>query len=288
MTDPNNRKGPATLAELRANIDRIDNHIHDLLMERSELIGSISAAKRGISPALRPGREAEVIRRLVGRHRGHLPIRTITRIWREIMAAFAQAQTSFAVAVSVGEGDVFSVWDTARDHFGSLTTLLAVPSPMAAIRALGDQTAALAVLPWPAEDGSDPWWGALSTAEGDAPRVVARLPFIHDRGRGNFAVLGGFWPDSTSDDHGLVLIDVARDMSRGRLKDILIQSQLEPLAVCSRFQTDSPGSAMHLVEVAGPVMPEDPRLALLVDASQGVISRSLTVGGFAVLPVAAR
>ena len=58
---------PRSLAEVRAELDRIDDTIHDLLMERAGIVAQgITAAKTGL--ALHPGREAQIIRLLLARH----------------------------------------------------------------------------------------------------------------------------------------------------------------------------------------------------------------------------
>lgn len=51
---------PATLADLRSEIDRIDSEMHALLMERSSIIETLIAVKKtqASGSAFRPGREA--------------------------------------------------------------------------------------------------------------------------------------------------------------------------------------------------------------------------------------
>ncbi len=58
---------PPPLAELRREIDRIDEAMHRLLMERGEIIGRLIKAKRTTESgsAFRPAREADMMRRLV-------------------------------------------------------------------------------------------------------------------------------------------------------------------------------------------------------------------------------
>ena len=67
---------PSTLADLRQEIDRIDDAIHDQLMRRGELQAAIGRAKTGSEVYLRPGREAMVLRRLIARHEGRSPRRS--------------------------------------------------------------------------------------------------------------------------------------------------------------------------------------------------------------------
>ena len=59
------------LAALRAELDGIDDAMHDLLMRRAACVEEV--ARSGKRSALRPGREASIIRRLLARHQGALP-----------------------------------------------------------------------------------------------------------------------------------------------------------------------------------------------------------------------
>src|ERR1043165_7149010 len=90
---------PPPLAELRAEIDRIDGEMHSLLMERGEIISRLIKVKRTAESgsAFRPAREAEMMRRLVERHRGLLPLDTAESIWRVIIATFTYVQAPFRV-----------------------------------------------------------------------------------------------------------------------------------------------------------------------------------------------
>ncbi|MFM7416430.1 MAG: chorismate mutase, partial [Alphaproteobacteria bacterium] len=75
-----NDKPPATqaadpaLQALRAEIDALDDAMHDLLMRRAGVVARMAAsrAKVGAGSPLRPGREAAVLRRLLARHSGAL------------------------------------------------------------------------------------------------------------------------------------------------------------------------------------------------------------------------
>jgi chorismate mutase len=86
-------KAPQTpaLADLRKEIDRIDEAMHQLLMERGEIIDRLIAVKRSQdtgTSAFRPAREVEMMRRLVKRHKGILPVDTAESIWRIIISTF--------------------------------------------------------------------------------------------------------------------------------------------------------------------------------------------------------
>ena len=87
-------KASPALAELRKEIDRIDEAMHQLLMERGEIIDRLIATKgtQESGSAFRPAREADMMRRLVQRHHGILPLDTAESIWRVIIATFTHVQ----------------------------------------------------------------------------------------------------------------------------------------------------------------------------------------------------
>ena len=95
---------PSRLGELRAKIDAIDESVHRLLMQRAGVIDELIAVKGTArnGAAFRPGREADMMRRLAARHAGHLPLTAVEHLWREIISTFTALQAPFTVAVSAG------------------------------------------------------------------------------------------------------------------------------------------------------------------------------------------
>ena len=166
-----------SLDGLRREIDEIDNALHDLLMRRTELAREIGAAKGDGGPYIRPGREAQVLRRLVARHRGIFPKPVLVRIWREIISAFAGLQGPLAVAVYAAEGAP-DLRTRARDHFGSLTPVTEHGSARSVVRAVTEGSATIGLLPVPESDDEDPWWRLLANDGKGTPRIIARVPFV--------------------------------------------------------------------------------------------------------------
>src|SRR5262245_63133409 len=125
MTKPPRPKTPP-LAELRREIDRIDESMHRLLMERGDIIDRLISVKQTqeTGSAFRPAREAEMMRRLVDRHRGILPLDTAESIWRVIISTFTYVQAPFSVHADLSAGDA-SMRDSARFHFGFTVPFIA-------------------------------------------------------------------------------------------------------------------------------------------------------------------
>src|SRR5215475_12828131 len=86
---------PGGLAGLRAELDRIDDALHALLIERAQVVERV--AKSGKRSAYRPGREASIIRRLLRQHTGALPPQTLVRMWREMLAGTNTMQGAFSI-----------------------------------------------------------------------------------------------------------------------------------------------------------------------------------------------
>lgn len=248
------------LAALRAELDRIDNQIHDLLMERAGVVEHV--ARSGKPAAFRPGREASIIRRLLGRHGGALPPVTLARIWREMLAGTTSMQGGFSLAVgdSAPIGDLTAL---AREHFGALTPLRAFHSPGQAMMDVVQGYSSVAVLPFPAD--GETWWISLMHNE---PRlhVIALLPFWRPRPEGSAAmralVVAAAPPDASGEDRSFLGLECDTDVSRTRLSSELAAAGLQPETMVLTRQQGSP-TAHVLVDVDGYLADDDPRLGRL-------------------------
>jgi len=272
-----------SLARLRRQIDDIDDQMHDLLMQRTEVARMIGPLKGGTAGFMRPGREATVLRRLIARHRGELPKALIVRIWREIFAAVTALQGPLAVAVYAPEG-TFGYRNLARDHFGWRTPIVAFRSAAQVLEAVTDGKANVGVLPVPHGDATEPWWRNLARAGTDVPRIIARLPFAvveTPRGDGPEALaIGVAAPEPTDHDRSFLTVETGEVISRSQLKEIMTAAQFEALDF--QASDEGGGRALHLVEVEGFVAADDPRLALLLELGDGRLVRVWAIGGFAV------
>lgn len=273
---------PEPLAALRDEIDALDDTLHDLLMRRAAVVARLAASgakigKAGAPSPLRPGREAMILRRLLARHAGPLPIPALLRLWREIFAISTAMQDSFAVAVCSRGADQARL---ARQQFGSLTPMRSHPTPSRALAAVASGEAQVAVLPLP-EEGEPAfggWWTGL-----DSPRlqVVARLPFW-SRGAGPEALavaLGG--PDPSGADRTLLRLELrseaGAERSRARILEALSGAGLvDPLAPRLLLLHRDEGRLRVLAEVDGMLATADPRLATLP------VDRAQPLGGYAV------
>jgi chorismate mutase len=171
------RQKETSLAELRVEIDRIDSEMHELLIARGEIIDRLIAVKKSqeTGSAFRPAREADMMRRLVQRHHGNLPLDTAESIWRVIIATFTYVQAPFSVHADLSAGDAL-MRDSARFHFGFTVPFVAHMGASSVVEAVSESRGDLGLVPAFATAGSGPWWAALEFDS--APKIIARLPFV--------------------------------------------------------------------------------------------------------------
>jgi chorismate mutase len=275
--------GSRTLAALRAELDRIDDALHDLLIQRAGVVEQVAqAGKRG---ALRPGREAAIIRRLLARHRGGLPAPTLVRLWRELLAGTTAMQGGFSVAVCAPQADGqdgAAFVHLAREHFGALTPLRTHRSPAQAIGEVSAGSAAVAVLPLPSgtEAPRDAWWTALLHKDEPRIHIIGRLPFWRPRPEGapdvQALVIAAVEADASGADRSLLGLELPLDVSHARLTAALATAGFECGQIILRRD---PGTtaADALADVDGFVADDDPRLGNLAT----VLRRPVVLGAYA-------
>ncbi len=120
------RKKPPTraaaapdLAQVRAQIDGIDQQIQRLIAERAQWAHQVGKAKGKLAAAVdyyRPEREAQVLRRVVDRNDGPLSDDELVRLFREIMSACLAQQEPLKIGYLGPEG-TFSQ-QAVYKHFG--------------------------------------------------------------------------------------------------------------------------------------------------------------------------
>jgi hypothetical protein len=144
-------------------------------MERGDIIDTLIATKKTAESgsAFRPAREADMMKRLVERHHGLLPLDTVESIWRVIIATFTYVQAPFSVHADLSPGDA-AMRDSARFHFGFTVPFISHIGASGVVAAIAASRGDIGLVP--AMTATGPWWAALEAD--DAPKIIARLPFV--------------------------------------------------------------------------------------------------------------
>ncbi|MDP7546056.1 MAG: chorismate mutase [Alphaproteobacteria bacterium] len=275
------------LDDLRQQIDRIDGELHDKIMQRTALIDQVAKAKQSLGRhdvAMRPNREAEVVRALAKRHQGQLPTATVIRIWRELINSATALQGPMSVAVCAPARSV-AYWDMARNHFGSSAPVTLHTSPSVVMRMVDEQPGIIGLLPFPQSGEENPWWPALASQANDqsGPRVVWRLPFFSSV-TGRFEQLEALAvaklvPEASGDDATLAMVETFLDVSLARVMDQLAECgfAVHPVAV---HEQDQQGVRLQLLELDGLVKDEDPAMVAFHEKMDEGLSRVSILGAY--------
>jgi chorismate mutase/prephenate dehydratase len=281
---------PTELDALRRQIDEIDTALHDLVQQRTAIVERIGKAKgAGKALALRPGREAMVLRRLLGRHTGSFPRGALVRLWREMISAVTTLQGPFTITVCVPD-EKRGFWDMARDHFGVQVPMRRHTTAARVLADIAEDPNAVGMLPLPFEGDAQPWWPALASNEKTTPQIVARAPFFrtdNPRTEGLSAlVVARLTPEPSGEangglDRSLLVLESSTDVSRSRIASALKAARLPAFTSAIRREVNG-GGALYLIELPVFIIAGDLRLAALEQALATPDARLTPVGAYAV------
>lgn len=264
------------LADLRREIDRIDDALHDLLMQRVSLTAGVVASKKGGIP-LRPAREAAILRRLVARHTGPFPKAVVVRIWREIISANTALQGAFAIA-ALGSRESTALAEIAREYYGQLTSIQLFETPQSVLRAICDGRALVGFLPMPADEQAKGWWRLIARPGPGTPRVVGRLPFAQVAPPAVEALAVSLAPNEpTGHDRSYLVLATEAEVSRSTLNRRLAEAGLKAVEMHGDEQD---GQRLQLVEVEG-FHEEGSEAVRRLEEAEG-IAQVQPIGGYAV------
>jgi chorismate mutase len=238
-----------TLADLRVEIDCIDSELHQLLIKRGEIIHRLIEAKarQGGGSAFRPGREADMMRALVSRHEGLLPLDTVESIWRIIISTFTYVQSPYSVHADISGGDA-KMRDCCRFHFGFTVPYVAHQSAAGVIEAVANSKGDLGLVRVEGVALSGPWWRGLKELQ--APKIIARLPFVER-------------PDHPA---GMPLFVVAQPLAEAAARDIMLYDvELHGWSTAPRSHFEAIGADIVGAAAAGA------NLSLLVAVADGAV-----------------
>jgi len=255
------RKGaPApSLEAVRQRIDALDAELLRLVDERAALARVVAAAKEAAGDGgrfgLRPAREAEILRRLIGSARDAASPALIVRIWREMIGDSLSVQGPFHLAVWGGREPGRAV-ELARHRFGAAPPLVQVGRPedaLAAARTPGGVAVA-------ALSRDSAWWGRL-LAEPQL-RVFAALPCLAAWGPMSALAVAAVDVEPTGDDRTYWVTDAPGPAAA-------IEEALGRDGAAASLLVEAGG--LKLFELSGFYQADDARLARAPGRLSGVI-----------------
>ncbi|MTI07488.1 chorismate mutase [Roseibium denhamense] len=259
-----------SLTELRHQIDVLDAQIHDALIARARAEAGVYAARQAAGESVSPfypDRDADVMRHLIERHSGDLPLVTVEQIWRGTVGGCTNTLTDYAVHLD-GSAELTDMLDLARFYFGFSVELVPASDAADVVGAVTASPHDLGIVAL--TDRADlPWWRGLSDA---GALVSARLPFVvmDDRPADLPALVLSKSPGLAETADVSVFDARWSDILPGKLMD-------QGIEVLSFFRSAAGVDAM--IAVSGDLTEEDvQRACALAGAAPEVLRR---IGGYA-------
>ena len=151
-----------SLLKIRKKIDNIDSRVHDLLMKRAELVNDVIKVKRKENikdlTIYRPAREHEILLRLIKRHKGIIPIKSLVSIWRKLISTYISIQGELKLSFSD------KIDDIVNDYFSDEIKKIKTKSSIISLKNLYENKCNITILPFPSKKND--WWCKLSNFSG--------------------------------------------------------------------------------------------------------------------------
>ena len=149
------------LQNIRNKIDSIDNKIHDLLIKRAEIVEKVVEEKRKYKEAnlvvYRPSREHEILVRIIQRHKGNLPEKSLINIWRNLISSYINMQAELTLNFSSTLDKI------VNNHFGGDIKKEKTTTAIEAMKKLNENKVNITVLPYP--NTHNDWWAKFKSYE---------------------------------------------------------------------------------------------------------------------------
>jgi chorismate mutase len=284
--DPPHHEHETELANYRRQIDAIDDKIAELLIQRTGIVEQVGAFKRRTAPGrcpLRPGREAEMVRRVMRLFTGSsFHPAAAAAIWRIIIGMSTSAEAPMVLSVYGPEREHDLYW-LAREYFGSFTPIIKQPHVKRVIGDIMDDKATVGIVPMLRGSDTTYWWTNLMEPGSDI-KIFARVPFVYPEtpGRDSISALaiGRITPEPSSDDCSLLVIEAEHNVSQNRMQTAFAAARME--ASWINIATLSPVTRHHLIEVRGFVTPEHAGMQALRTALGHSVVKVSFLGAYAV------
>lgn len=248
-----------SLEAVRQRIDALDTELLRLVDERASLARIVAEAKRAAGDgdrfALRPAREAQILRRLIASERQAASPSLIVRVWRELIGDSLAVQGPFHISVWGGRDPGRAV-ELARHRFGAAPPLHAAAKPEdALVQARTPGGVAVCAI-----TSDSAWWGRL-LAEPQV-KVFAALPCLTAWGPMTALAMAAVDVEPTGDDRTFWVTDAPGPAAS-------VEDSLSRDGVAAELLAEAGG--LKLFVLAGFYQRGDERLARAPGRLSGII-----------------
>jgi chorismate mutase / prephenate dehydratase len=189
------------LASIRREIDGIDEGLLALLERRFAVTERVRALKPVNGSPMRPAREAEILRTLLGQPGSNLTSDLVLRVWRAIVSQSTLNQAPVVIHVSKKLNASIGLRLRIRDYFGT-TPVEECRDEAQALLQVNASPVDLCIV-----ETASPWVEAFADGSAGTAQVIGVLPFLREDPEPKLLVFGHARAEATGDDETLIVSD---------------------------------------------------------------------------------
>ncbi len=275
------------LADFRQQIDELDDKLIQLLKERIGIVSQVGAMKSKTNPGqcpLRPGREADMVRRIAKAFEGSAfaPAAAVA-MWRTLIGASTAVEGSLKISVFADDKNNTLYW-LAREYFGPFIPVMRQPHINRVLGDVIDGKAAVGLVPNIYSSDANNWWTALMQPDANMPVVFAHVPFVYYETPGNNApsalAIARIKPEKTAEDISLVILESDNNTSQNRMQQAFATAKLEARWI--NIVTLHSSARHHVLEIKGFITTEHKGMQEFLKAMGPSILKTTYLGAYAV------
>ena len=250
----------SNLKILRDRIDKIDQKLQQLLNERADISIQVKAVKTDKKSKLKPGREAQILRSIVGRQNGNFPKTSLIKLWREILSASVKLQGKFNVAIRAVDNrniEQNGIVDGIQTHFGTNTSIVYLPSIAEVIRSIQREKCTIGVLAMPTNNQNF-WWIDLIEYlrvvkhSREKIQIIAKLPIIFNSDNSTeYLIIAKCEPDPSGNDNTFLAVEASKKLPSSFIQDHLNTNSLKLEIIADYNGKQKPGYFLYLLRAHG-------------------------------------
>jgi chorismate mutase/prephenate dehydratase len=243
MTKQNQQQ--KNLNEFRADIDKIDQKILNLLQERMQIVRNVAEFKKENNENffIKSAREANMIKDLIKQSQDFLPC-AISKIWRAIITSANMLEQPIN-ALIFNPKKISDYQYLIKNYYLDILPITEFENIDNLFAQIDKNKAQIAV--FPALDFTQNWWLDLANNKPDL-KIFAKIPFLKDENSNHQLFLSAIkQPEESSSDNSLLVIEINKNFNENHLINAF-----ENCAISAKILSNfSKETNVYLVETQG-------------------------------------
>lgn len=254
------QKMQKTLNNFRKEIDQIDEQIIDLLEVRMSIIHQVAKLKKENKEKffIKQAREADMIKNLIAKDNLHFPKSAIINIWRKMITAANMHEQPLTVALH-NPHNIIDYFYLIREYYNNEVPIIKCDSAQNVVSEMEKGAANIGIFALPSTDNDscdDNWWVNIAHNK-EGLRVFAQIPLVQNLSQPRLVAVANVLAEKSQEDNSLLCIELKSDVSKGKLLELLKESELKFKILKSAKLPQVEKINFYLVEVEGFVAEDD-------------------------------